>query len=305
MKSIELAQIDLNLLVAFEALFEARSVTVAAQRLYLGQPAMSAALGRLRVLFEDQLFIRVGREMQPTMKAVAIAPGIFAALNQVRQTIQSGQGFDPVSDGRVFTIGSADYTSFILLPKLLAYCQQFAPNLNFRMIEFAKDQVGHLLEQGIIDLALGVFPNSPRKTICVPLFQEHFIGIARKNHPRIQRHSLSLEAFANLSHALHTIRQDETGEVDRILAGYNLQRRIAITVPHILVLPSIIATTDLIAAIPTRMAQYFSKLDEIELFQLPIEIPQWTVSLLWSQLSDNDHASTWLREILQELCQEI
>ena len=89
MKSIELAQVDLNLLLAFEVLFEERSVTQAAQRLYLGQPAMSAALGRLRTLFNDALFIRVGREMRPTAKAEAIAPGIFAALQQVRQTLQS------------------------------------------------------------------------------------------------------------------------------------------------------------------------------------------------------------------------
>jgi DNA-binding transcriptional LysR family regulator len=95
------------------------------------------------------------------------------------------------------------------------------------------------------------------------------------------------------------------GEIDRILAGYDLRHRVAITVPHILVLLSIIAATDLIAAIPTRMAQYFSKVDEIKLFELPIEVPQWTVSLLWSQLSDKDDASSWLRETLQELCQTI
>jgi DNA-binding transcriptional LysR family regulator len=302
MKSIELAQIDLNLLVAFEALFEERSVTVAAQRLYLGQPAMSAALGRLRTLFDDPLFIRVGREMQPTSKAVAIAPGILAALHQVRQTIQSSQGFDPKRDRREFAIGSADYTSFVLLPKLLAHCQQVSPHLDFRMIEFVKDDVGDLLETGTIDLALGVFPNPPRQTVCIPLFQEHFIGIARKHHPAIAQKTISLAAFANLSHALHTLRRDAVGEIDHILAEYDLQRHVAIAVPHLLALPSIIAATDLIAAIPTRMAHYFSKIDEIELFDLPIEVPQWTISLVWSQLSDRDEANIWLRVALQELC---
>lgn len=305
MKSIELAQIDLNLLVAFEALFEERSVTVAAQRLYLGQPAMSAALGRLRTLFGDELLIRVGREMQPTAKAIAIAPGIFAALHQLRQTIQSSQHFDFASDCRNFAIGSADYTSFVVVPKLLSHCREVAPHLNFRMMEFEKDGVGDLLAKGIIDVALGVFPNPPRQTICVPLFQEHFVGIARRNHPAIAQKSISLEAFANLSHVLLTIRRDITGEIDRALAVRNLQRRIALTVPHILVLPSIVAATDLVTAIPSRMAQYFSKLDEIEVFELPIDLPQWTVSMLWSKLTDKEEANGWLRQTLTTLCDRI
>jgi DNA-binding transcriptional LysR family regulator len=305
MKSIDLAQIDLNLLVTFEALFEERSVTLAAQRLYLGQPAMSAALGRLRILFEDELFIRVGREMQPTKKAVAIAAGIFAALQQVRHTIQSNQEFQPASDSRDFAIGSPDYASFIVIPRLLAHCRNAAPNLNFRTIEFEKDRAGDLLQQGTIDLALGVFPDPPKQTICVPLFQEHFVGIARKNHPAIVRKTISLEVFANLSHALNTTRRDAIGEVDRVLAIQDLQRRIALTVPHMLVLPSIVASTDLVAAVPSRMAQYFSKLDEIEVFELPIAIPQWTISMLWSKLSDKDDANNWLSQTLKILCQQI
>jgi DNA-binding transcriptional LysR family regulator len=305
MKSIKLAQIDLNLLVAFESLFEERSVTAAARRLYLGQPAMSAALGRLRTLFGDELFIRVGREMQPTAKAIAISPGIFAALHQIRQTLQSSQVFDPVSDSRDFAIGSPDYASFVAIPKLLAYCREVSPNLNFRMIEFKKDCIGDLLEQGAVDLALGVFQNPPRQTICVPLFQEHFVGIARTNHPALMEKTMSLEAFANLSHALNTIRRDAIGEVDYALAVHDLQRRIALTVPHMLVLPSIVASTDLVAAIPSRMARYFSKLDDIEVFELPIKIPKWTVSMLWSKLNDKDDANCWLRQTLQTVCEQI
>lgn len=305
MKSIELAQIDLNLLVAFESLFEQRSVTAAARKLYLGQPAMSAALGRLRTLFGDELFIRVGREMQPTAKAVAIAPGIFAALHQVRQTIRASQNFAPASDSRDFAIGSADYTSFIMLPTLMSYCDRAAPNLNFRTIEFEKDRVGDLLETGAIDLALGVFPYPPRQTMCVPLFHEHFVGIARKHHPAIVQKSISLDEFVSLSHVLVTIRRDITGQIDRALAVRNLQRRIVLTVPHVLVLPAIIASTDAIACVPLRMASYFSRLDEIEFFELPIELPAWTVSMLWSKLSDKDDANCWLRQTLQILCDRL
>jgi DNA-binding transcriptional LysR family regulator len=305
MKSINLSQIDLNLLVAFEALFEERSVTLAAQRLYLGQPAMSAALGRLRTLFGDKLLIRVGREMQPTSKAIAIAPGIFAALQQVRQTIQASQDFDPAADQRDFTIGSADYTSFVLLPKLLTHCQAIAPQVNFRMMEFEKDRVGELLEQGTIDLALGVFPKPARQSLCLPLFQDHFVGIARTHHPALRQTPLSMAAFTNLSHALVTIRGDATGVVDRLLAKHNLQRRIALTTPHLLVVPSIVASSDLVATIASRAARYFSTIDGIEMFELPLAMPSWTVSMMWSKLADRDAANCWLRQTIQAVCAQI
>jgi DNA-binding transcriptional LysR family regulator len=304
MPSIKLSQIDLNLLVAFDALFTERSVTLAAQCLYLGQPAMSAALGRLRTLFNDELFVRVGREMRPTAKALAIAPGILAALQQVRQTLESHQSFVAASDSRSFAIGSSDYMSFVLLPKLITHCQQTAPHLNFRTIEFEKDVVGDLLDKGTVDLAIGVFPHPPRHSVCVPLFQEYFVGIARKNHPALAQ-PMTLDVFANLAHALHTLRRDEVGEIDKVLALHNLQRRVTLTVPHTLVLPKIIATTDLITVIPARMALYFSQIDEIEVFGLPIDLSPWTVSMLWSQLSDNDEANWWLRQTLQKLGKEI
>ncbi|OKH54607.1 LysR family transcriptional regulator [Calothrix sp. HK-06] len=305
MKSIDLASIDLNLLVAFEALFEERSVTAAAKRLYLGQPAMSAALRRLRILFNDELFIRIGREMQPTSKASAIAPGIFAALGQIRASIESSQSFDPSSAQRYFTIGSADYISFVILPKLLEYCRAKAPLLNFRMIGFDKDSVGEMLEQGTIHVALGVFPNPPRQTICVPLFQEHFIGIARQKHPAITDKPISLETFANLSHALVTIRQDATGEIDKILATHNLQRHILLTTPHMLVLPAIISSSDIVAAVPYRIGAHFSNNSSIKLFELPLEMQPWTVSMMWSQLTDKDDANHWLRETLKTVCEHI
>ncbi|HCF29488.1 MAG TPA: LysR family transcriptional regulator [Cyanobacteria bacterium UBA11049] len=305
MKSIDLSAIDLNLLVAFEALFKERSVTVAAQRLHLGQPAMSAALGRLRTLFEDELFIRIGKEMQPTTKALEISSGILAALEQIRQTIESSQVFDPGSSQRSFAIGSSDYTSYVVLPRLLEFCSKAAPGLNFRVIGFEKDSVGELLEQGAIDVALGVFPNPPQHTNSIVLFQEHFIGIARQEHPATAGGSMSLETFASLSHALVTIRRDATGEIDKILARHQLQRRIAVTIPHMLVLPVMIATTDSVAAVPYRIAAQLANLHHLELFELPVKTEAWAVSMIWSKLADRDTANCWLRQTLKTVCKAI
>ncbi|AFY45107.1 LysR family transcriptional regulator [Nostoc sp. PCC 7107] len=302
---IDLSAVDLNLLVAFEALFEEKSVTAAATKLYLGQPAMSAALGRLRTLFQDELFIRIGREMQPTAKAVAIAPSIKAALQQIRQTLAASQTFDSTTSKNTFTIGSSDYTSYVVMPKLLEVCHQIAPNINFRLIGFAKDSVGELLENREIDLALGVFQNPPRQTIQMPLFPEHFVGICRRGHPMITQDAIAPEIFANLLHALFTIRQDEVGEIDKVLAQSNLQRRVVLTTPHLLVLPAIISSSDLVAAVPSLLVTSLAYQGAVEIFELPVQTQPWMISMLWSRLTDQDQANCWLRQTLKSICEGI
>ncbi|YAF96911.1 MAG: LysR family transcriptional regulator [Nodularia sp. CChRGM 3473] len=302
---IDLSAIDLNLLVAFEVLFEERSVTAAAQRLYLGQPAMSAALARLRLLFQDELFIRIGREMQPTAKALEIAPGIRDALQQIRQTLAASQIFNPATSKSTFTIGSSDYTSYVVMPKVLELCRQIAPNIDFRLIGFAKDCVGELLEQREIDIALGVFQNPPKQTIQMPLFAEHFVGICRRGHPIMTQDAITPETFANLLHALFTIRRDEVGEIDQVLTQYNLQRRVVLTTPHLLVLPEIISSSDLVTAVPSRLVKSFAYRGTLEIFEIPVKTEPWMISMLWSKLTDQDQANIWLRQMLKSVCQGI
>jgi DNA-binding transcriptional LysR family regulator len=305
MKSINLAAIDLNLLVAFEALLEQHSVTKAAEQLQIGQPAMSAALSRLRILFDDELFVRLGRQMQPTLKAQAIAPGILAALQQIRQAVTASQTFEPSVSDRTFTIGSSDYTSFVLMPPLLKFSLQNAPSINVQMIEFEKDRVGTLLEQGEIDVALGVFPDPPRQTQWEPLFEERFVGIARRGHPAIQQGTMSLEAFAQFPHALTTLRRDTAGAIDKALNEQNLERRVAFTTPHMMVLPFAIASSDLVAALPRRIALRLANVCNLTVFELPVNTKPWMVSMLWSTLSDQDEANRWLRNTIKAISQTI
>ncbi|WP_017651882.1 LysR family transcriptional regulator [Fortiea contorta] len=302
---IDLSGVDLNLLVAFEVLFEERSVTVAAQRLYLGQPAMSATLGRLRTLFEDELFIRIGREMQPTAKALEIAPSISAALKQIRQMLESSQNFDPATAKNTFTIGSSDYTSYVIMPKLLEVCRQIAPGIDFRLIGFDKSCVGELLEQREIDFALGLFQEPPRQTMQIPLFTENFVGVCRRGHPIMSQETITPETFANLPHALFTLRRDDVGEIDKVLAEYNLQRRVMLTTPHILILPAIISSSDLVSAIPSRLVKPFACQDTLEIFELPVKTDSWMISVLWSKLTNQEQSSIWLRQILKSICEEI
>lgn len=302
---MNLAAIDLNLLVAFEALLDQHSVTRAAEALHIGQPAMSAALGRLRILFEDELFVRLGRQMQPTLKAQAIAPGILTALQQIRQAVNASQSFQPSSSDRTFAIGSSDYTSVVLMPPLLEFSHQIAPSINFQMIGFEKDSVGDLLEQGAIDVALGVFPDPPRQTQCEAIFEERFVGIARQGHPALKQGTMSLATFAQLSHALATLRRDNTGAIDKALNAQNLERRIAFTTPHMMVLPFAIASSDLVAALPRRIALRLAPVCNLTIFELPFNTQPWMVSMLWSALSNQDEANRWVRNAIKSIAQKI
>jgi DNA-binding transcriptional LysR family regulator len=173
------------------------------------------------------------------------------------------------------------------------------------MIGFEKDGVENLLEQGAIDVALGVFPNPPRQTLCEPLFEERFVGIARKGHPALKHKTMSLETFVKLSHALTTLRRDSIGEIDKVLFARNLERRITLTTPHMLVLPFAIASSDLVAAVPHRVALCLANICNLTLFELPVKTDPWMVSMLWSTLSNQDEATCWLRKTIKTVCQAI
>lgn len=306
MSSIQLAAIDLNLLVAFEALLEAESVTAAAQRIHIGQPAMSAALKRLRLLFEDDLFIRIGREMKPTAKALEIAPGILSALQQIRLTLQSSQQFDPANAQQAFVIGSSDYANTVIAPKLLEICHHSAPGIDLRLISYEKDQVNMLLAQPEIAVIIGSnFQNLSSQTLQLPLMTERFVGICRQGHPALIEGSMSLASFVNLPHALFTLRRDQVGVIDQALARQNLQRRIVLTTPYLLTLPAIVARNETIAAIPSRLAQQFAQQGQVELFELPLQIDPWAISMVWSKRSNQVPAYRWLRQSIEQICQDL
>ncbi len=302
---IDLSAIDLNLLVAFEALYTERSVTAAAQRIHIGQPAMSAALGRLRSLFADDLFVRVGREMKPTARAEAIAPQVAAALNAVRATLAERQTFDPATATKIFTLATSDYFASLILPKLLAVFKHQAPQVDLRLITVEKESFVELLEENIIDLALGTFADLPSHISQETLVVENFVGLCRQGHPAIEHGAVSLERFVGFPHALFTLRRDAVGMIDQTLAKLGLQRRIALTIPYWFTLPTAIAASDLLTAIPSCLQQHFVSYYPVQCFEIPLELPSWGVAMAWSKLQDRDAANLWLRQIVRDVCREL
>lgn len=290
---MELASLDLNLLLAFEALEGTRSVSRAAERLGMRQPAMSAALARLRLAFSDQLFVRAAGAMQPTPRAVRLASRVATALAELRAAMEDAP-FEPLATTRTFTIASTDYTTLVILPHVMAALQLEAPNIDLRIVGYDKGDIPDLLDRGEIDLALGVFRTPPEGAVRQFLCPERFVGIARRGHPLVRNGTMRLVDYAAASHALVSVRRDATGEIDVALDAHGLSRRIALTLPHMLVLPSILACGDMVAAIPSRAAAEIGG-KRLETFEIPLALAPWRIEMLWNPISRRDPASAWLR----------
>lgn len=299
---MDLRGFDLNLLLAFEALAVTGSVSQAAQRLGIGQPAMSAALARLRRLTGDRLFERIGGRMEPTTRANSLMPGIATGLAQLRSTLAEGVEFDPASATRTFTLASTDYTTALVLPPLAAWLQDNGPRIDLRFASYDKQDVPELVARGEVDLAIGVFDPLPPDAIRTPLWNERFVGIARKGHAIL--HHLTPETYAAANHALISVRRDARGRIDQELEALGLRRRIAVVLPHMLALQPVLLASDLIAAIPARIAEGFRQYG-LETFELPIVTLPWQVEMLWRPSARMDQANRWLRRAVSRVGREI
>ena len=290
-----LKDIDLNLLTAFDAMMSERSVGRAALRLGIGQPAASHALARLRTLLDDELFRRDGRTMVPTERALEIAEPISRALAAAREALEPPASFDPSRSTRKFTLSGGDYALSVALPALLPLVRRHAPGIDLRFRFVEKDLALTLLDDGRLDLALSVYPNAPKRYEAVTVFEEHFVCVARRDHPAMAN-GLTLDGYASALHVLVTERGDERGAVDEALARVNRERRIALTVPSVLVLHRLLVETDLVATIGARVAQTFSQDPRLTMTSPPVATPVWRMQALRLRRSRPDPGLNWLIE---------
>lgn len=241
--------IDLNLLVAFDALIAERSVTRAGARVGRTQPAMSAALGRLRSLFRDELFVRGPHGLQPTPRALELSEPLSRALADIQRTLDFTQNFDPAASSTTFRIGLSDHPAWVLLPLLVDRLRDVAPFITLQVGNFtARNDAVPLLDSGEIDLAVGVAPSPTAGRILTrQIFDEPFVCILRRDHPAAKQ--LDLNAFLSLSHVLVSPENERWGHVDAELIKGGLKRRLALTLPQMYAAPALIARSDMIATV--------------------------------------------------------
>ncbi len=301
---MDLAGVDLNLLVVFDALMAERHVTRAGERIGLSQPAVSAALNRLRHLLKDDLFIRRADGMQPTRKAQELAVPLRQALMQIQVALEP-QVFDPTTVQRTFKLATNDFAASILLPNLGARLSMEAPGIDLRVI-YADDPLGmKLLDEDAVDLAIAPFkhpkPQFDRQYLLEPT---GFLCVMRKGHPLVGK-PLTLETFAATPQLMISRTGDASGFVDEILAEVGLKRRVGFTVPIFLLAPIVLAQTDYIAVLPRRLVEMFQQIVELVAYEPPFPQPRFPLAMLWHQRLTKDPGLVWLRKTLLEVAAEI
>jgi DNA-binding transcriptional LysR family regulator len=301
---INLAGIDLNLLVVFDALMTELNVTRAGERVGLSQPATSNALVRLRRLIDDELFVRTAAGLRPTPNAIALAQQLRPALQDIQAALLDPPSFDPASSDRIFSIGMSDYVEFTVLPTLMQRIQAIAPDVSVQIRSGDRKKLLSLLDQGEIDLACGVFPETLPWHHEQRLFQETYVCVCRCDHPTISS-SLSLDDYLAVSHLLISIQEDRVGRVDTLLAEQNLKRQVALSLPHFLSAPFILGQTDLVATLAQRIALAFAQTQPLKLLPIPLSITGFSVSMRWHQSTGNSPACQWLRSMILEASQVV
>lgn len=293
--------LDLNLLRVFAALDETRNVTRASERLGMSQPAVSAALARLRDHLGDPLFVRVGNGMAPTPRAETAAPAVFDALARLDAALTATGPFRPDTAETVFSLRGADFFSTRLIPPLAAALAREAPGISIRFLDSGyRDLIG-LLQTGEIDLALEQPTEVPKWISRTLLFPSPFRIVAARDNPELRAAGLRagdvlpLDLFCSLPHALRSIDGTMTGMTDAALARSGRKRRVALVLPHFDAILRAVARTGMIAAVPVQLLADEKATAELLEFEPPIEIPVPRMQLYWHSRLDRAPAHLWFR----------
>ncbi|MEV4316182.1 LysR family transcriptional regulator [Actinocrispum sp. NPDC049592] len=293
----EFRKADLNLLVVFAALFRERSVTRAAAALHLSQGATSAALGRLRKLFDDELFTRTRTGIEPTRRAIDLARRIEPALGMIHGAVTAQEGFTP-ENGRLFTLGMSDDLEAALLPRLLAATAEL-PGIRLAVRQANRNTVADMLDQGEIDLGIAAAPAHGPDHRTRTLFTS---GYSCLFNPRLLPLPVPLSLDDYLAHPHLLISFDgRRGIVDDVLDPRGLTRRIIGSTTHFAGAAIHLSCLPALATLPTHAAEVFAEAMNLTVADPPIPMPEYTVSTIWHASASHDPANTWLRELVQSI----
>jgi DNA-binding transcriptional LysR family regulator len=289
---------DLNLMRVFLTVLHERSVTRAAQRLNLTQPAVSYALGRLREQFNDPLFVRTATGMQPTPVAFALADPIERGMNSFAEAVSLRQQFDPATSTRRFRLSMSDIGEMVFLPPLMERVHALAPRLQIEVLEVALEHLPHALKDGEVDLAIGNLAGLGRHTCHADLFSERYACMGRRGHPVLSA-GLTRSQFKRLDHILVASRASAHRLLDDVLGEAGLHRQPYLTLPHFSAAAEIVRRTDLTVTLPYRAAIWFNRDNAFDIRPLPITLPPLCVTVHWHARFESDPGTMWLRRLVE------
>jgi len=299
---MDIRNVDLNLLVALDALLAERSVSRAAVRLHLSQPATSALLARLRQLFGDPLLLRSARGMLPTSRALELLGPVKQVLDEIDAIVQPRTAFDPDIAEHTFTLSASDYVEYALLPTLVDYLERQAPRVRLAVRSLDLQTVAKQMEIGEVDLCITGLLNAPAGLHQQPLYAERIVSVVRRKHPGVGAR-LTLEKFCSLEHILVSVRGSGfSARIDDALAKLGRKRHARLAVPYFLLVPEIVARSDMISALPERLALGYT--NKLRILEPPIKLEGFTVGQIWHERNQREPAQLWLREVVLKLAQK-
>lgn len=293
-----LSNIDLNLIRTFVTLYEAKSVTLAADKLFVTQPSVSYALSRLREIFNDRLFVRGREGMKPTVYATQLYEVFRDSLQTIEHTVDSARNFEATVTEKRFTLAMTDLGEMALLPYIFKKLQQQAPGVELEVLPLEIDRVEEWLSSGKVDAVIcsRIIPGAQIERRVI--LEERYVCVMHQQFAP-ECDELTLEQFMNQKHALVT-RSLGHGLAEEVLADMGLQRKVSLVLPHFSVLPSLLRHSPLMVILPRKIAFAFSEIVPLKIFPLPFEVPAFEVALNWSRRGLESPALHWFREIIAE-----
>lgn len=300
----DLRSFDLNLLVAFDALMQERSVTKAATRLKVGQPAMSHSLSTLRVLLQDQLFVRVGSALQPTARAVILAEPIRTALAQMQAALHTQAAFDPATEERTVRLGFSGELELLLIPDLVATLRRSAPGLRLLSQRAGRAEVHRLLDEGSLDLAVGCFEATTAQRYRSRILFEPSLSCIFNPALLPLDTPIALADYLTLPHAVVTLTDSLKGCLEAALDEIGAELNVVSASSEFMSVLATAAAAPVIATVPTRMARRYGPRFGLAISPAPLTLRLPAAAMVWSAQLDQDPASVWLRRQVTDLLLE-
>lgn len=296
---VNLRQLDLNLLVTLDVLLSEHNVTRAAQRLNYSQPSISVHLAKLREVFDDPLLLPGPRGMRPTARAQALREPLRQALAALEHAVAPVAPFDPAQARDTWRVAASDNSAATILLPALGSLRAAAPHTRLAVLQMVPAQVARQAEQGDVDLAFHTRDDSPESLRSRVLFDERYVLVGRHDHPRLKRKP-TLAQFCALEQVI--VSPDGggfSGATDSALAALDLSRKVVLSVPHFLVVPHVLASSDLVALLPERLVR---RHPELRVVAPPLAVAGFQMTMLWPERCHRDPAHRWLREHIAKTC---
>lgn len=301
---VDLRALDIGMLRTFDALMRERSVSRAAVRLFLSQPAVSGSLAKLRLTFGDPLFRRTGRGVTPTPLALAMADQVSELLARMGRLLEQGHSFDPSSSDRIFRIAGSDYSSHLLLAPLMKRLQALNATIRVAWEPPYFDTLFDRIRRGDVDLGCAPEPSMPAGLKSVVLFEEHFVLVARKGHPGYTGGVDPMEAFCRWPHVFFGYRYPEfVHAVEDSVAQHGHHCFVQLLMQSFGQAADVVSRSDMISVFPARLARLFG--DRLQVLPLPVHLNNYRSCLYWDRGTDDDPGLRWLRGEIQQVARSL